>query len=373
MYIIVATLCVGIGIAIWLFHWEERWLFAGLGLCCVLGMLMTRVLVTRSQKHLLQLRMRMGTVDSLMHGVSESDQALRPCMERVVQDTEHAAHHIVERVGALTATAHALVDYLGKARLGSGSMGDNVAARSQATGLLVEELRDRLTSDSEKIHALMGSLQAMIGKVGLISEIARKTNMLAINAAIEAARAGEAGRGFAVVAGEVRSLAQGVASVAQDIGATMLDARKALEDGHDSRSAAAELKSADDVLDAVCHMSEGYADMQQFYKTLMSVMTEYNTALARDLSDVLGDIQFQDVVRQTVERMDAMVQQRIGLLEEMADLVEHDQVNSERGQEISKAVQGLAAQYIADEQVHQRVSDTGKAGPDGSPPRIELF
>ena len=78
-------------------------------------------------------------------------------------------------------------------------------------------------SRDNRAHAntLRDLVQGIDGSLGLITGIAKQTNMLALNAAIEARRAGQAGQGFAVVAQEVKHLANQTQVAAGEIGAQL--------------------------------------------------------------------------------------------------------------------------------------------------------
>lgn len=95
---------------------------------------------------------------------------------------------------------------------------ENILSTSTASMQLVEEI-ENIQARSRKMETVLQEL----------SEIAAKTNLLALNASIEAAHARKYGAGFAIVAGEVSSLADRSARLNDTIQEHLAGTRQALE------------------------------------------------------------------------------------------------------------------------------------------------
>jgi methyl-accepting chemotaxis protein len=96
---------------------------------------------------------------------------------------------------------------------------NEIAQRVNDSASVASAAMIQASATSGEVLGLAEAAQKIGDVVGLIREIAERTNPLALNATIESARAEEAGRGFAVVASEVKALASQTSKATGEIAA----------------------------------------------------------------------------------------------------------------------------------------------------------
>lgn len=137
--------------------------------------------------------------------VSELKSAVRHQSD-LTQDIVSYSETFNESIGVIETESHEM-RYKSKDVSVQTEQGIKVMNASVNQINIMYELIDQST---QEILKLKENIEQVSDLSALVNDIAKRTNLLSLNASIEAARAGEKGKGFAVVASEIRQLSQDV-------------------------------------------------------------------------------------------------------------------------------------------------------------------
>ena len=238
----------------------------------------------------------------------------------------------------------------------------------------IEEFR----SNFGRIQGLTNEVRALTPLIKVITSIAQQTSLLALNAEIEAARAGSAGKGFSVVAFEVRKLAVLSTKAAADIDAKITSTCKKA----DTEMAEARLSlEQHEASSAMSHLVNDLGEMQKEFARnghlLLDVITEVDANYAESvdrLTQALGHIQFQDVMRQRMQHVqEALVDMR-DHMQHMSETTDEFVWRGKFDRTFNEMLEAQKGRYRMASQTVTHVNATGgKDDQDHSRPAIELF
>ncbi|MGA2050978.1 MAG: methyl-accepting chemotaxis protein [Terracidiphilus sp.] len=247
-----------------------------------------------------------------------------------------------------------------------------------AIGTQIERQTDELRGDFVHIKGLSGEVLALTPLIKVITSIAQRTHLLALNAEIEAARAGVAGRSFAVVALEVRKLAEQTTKAADDIAHKINSTcDRASQEMTKAEIAMTKHNKTDVMTGLMADLVRMQQDFSRNDQTMRALIVKVD-ANCQDsvvgLRRAMGHIQFQDVMRQRMEHVqNALVEMR----DHMQDLSEKPLDSSWDGQ-LDPTFKTLLAAHLdtysmASQTVTHNSADGAVAKSGHECPAFELF
>jgi len=228
-------------------------------------------------------------ISKIVTDVKQSAVNMNNAGKELARSASQMASGANEQASASEQVASAMEDMTASIRKNA----QNAQQTEDITNGVVESVQQANASVSETVEAM----KTITDKIGIIDEIAGRTDLLAVNAAIEAARVGELGKGFSVVAAEIRKLAEKSQAAAKEIGElTKSGVSQAEASGQMLQELVPEINKTSNLVHEIAASSiEQNNNAMQVNNALQQLnsITQQNAATAEELSTSADETQSQ--------------------------------------------------------------------------------
>jgi methyl-accepting chemotaxis protein len=246
--------------------------------------------------------------------------------KKEVQDNFENIKKVSTIINNITSALNAMIDEIKKISEDTKSIVAIAKKGTKETGSEIQaigNIKEAVAESSQFIIKLQSNAKETRKIVETVADMAKKTNLLSLNAAIEAARAGEAGKSFAVVAQEIRDLAEAATKATQQMSVFLQNTEDLARQAVNVISGQSKIEEAIDVVykasDSFMNIVSSLTDVSRMLSSVYTTAEEHK--IDNDLLKILA-VKISDKLKNLTVDIDGVfsrVRASINTIKEIAD------------------------------------------------------